>query len=138
MTTGIEAGIIDALLFRMSEFTTILEISWPNIDTVPDGNYLDVSIIPNTVDQSSFGADGFNRHDGLMSVSVLWEKGVGVILPAEEASLIVAHFKRGTVIVKNGVSVRTGPPRIAQAFPDGSRMRLPVIIPWSVDTLNPT
>lgn len=138
MTTGIEAGIVDALLNHLVGFTTTLEIAWPGLDITPDGDYLDVSIIPNTVIQSSFGTDGFNRHDGLMSIGVLWKKGVGVIAPAEEASLIVAHFKRGTVITKNGVSVRTGPPRTAQAISDGSRMRLPVIIPWSVDTLNPT
>lgn len=136
MTTGIEAGILDALLNHMASYTTTLEVVWPGVSRTPDGNYLDVTVVPNTVEQSSLGSAGFNRHAGLMLVGVLWAKEAGIVDPAEEASSIVAHFKRGTVITRNGVSVRTGPPRTAQALPDGSRMRLPVIIPWSVDTAN--
>ena len=136
-TTGIEAGILDALLFRLSSFTTTLDIAYPGFDFTPDGNYLEAQIVPNTVVQSSLGTNGYNRHEGLMQITVVWKTGAGVIAPAEIASEIVAHFKRGTAITRNGLTVKTRPPRTTQAIPDGAWLRYPVIIPWFTDTLNP-
>ncbi len=138
MTTGIEAGIFDALLFRLTQLTTTLGILYPGLETTPDENHLEARIVPNSVFQVTFGDAGFNRHEGLMQIDVVWQKGVGIIAPAEEASLVVAHFKRGTAIVRNGLTVRTRPPRMSQPIPDGGWIRLPVIVPWFVDTLNPT
>lgn len=138
MTTGIEAGILDALLFRLSQFTTSLDIFYPGIENTPDGNYLEARVVPNTVFQSTFGDAGFNRHEGLLQIDVVWKKGNGIIAPAEEVSLVVAHFKRGTAIIRNGLTVTTRPPRTAQPVPDGGWLRFPVIIPWFTDTLNPT
>ena len=138
MTTGIEAGIFDALLFRLSELVTTLDVFYPGIESTPVGNHLDARIVPNTVFQSTFGDEGFNRHEGLMQIDVVWKKGVGIIAPAEEASLVVAHFKRGTSITRNSLTVRTRPPRMSQPVPDGGWIRLPVIVPWFADTLNPT
>ena len=138
MTTGIEAGIADALLFHLSTLTTTLDIAYPGIEFTPDGNYIDAQVLPNTVDQSSLGADGFNRHAGLFQATVVWKAGQGIIAPTEIASQIVAHFKRGTAIVRNGLTVRTRPPRTTQPIPDGGWVRIPVIVPWFVDTTNPT
>ena len=136
-TTGIEAGILDALLFRLSSYTTTLDIAYPGFEFTPDGNYLEAQIVPNTVVQSSLGTNGYNRHEGLMQITVVWKTGAGVIAPAEIASEIVAHFKRGTAITRNGLTVKTRPPRTTQAIPDGGWLRFPVIIPWFVDSLNP-
>ncbi len=138
MTTGIEAGILDALLFRLSQFTTALDISYPGIEFTPSGNHLIARVIPNTVSQVTFGDAGFNRYEGLFQIDVVWQKGVGIIAPAEEVSSVVAHFKRGTAIIRNGLTVTMRPPRTAQPIPDGGWLRFPVIVPWFTDTLNPT
>ena len=137
MTLGIEAGILDALLFRLSEYTTTLDIAYPGIEFTPDGNHIEAQILPNTVNQVSLGTNGYNRHEGLMQITVVWKSGAGVIAPAEIASEIVAHFKRGTAIIRNGLTVKTRPPRTTQAIPDGGWLRFSVIIPWFVDSLNP-
>jgi len=138
MTTGIEAGILDALLYHLSTYTTTLDIAWPNVDYTPNGeNYLEVQVVPNTVVQVSLGDNGYNRHNGLMQITVVWKQGEGVIAPGEIASAISAHFKRGTAINRNSLVVRTFPPRTASAMPDGAGVRLPVIVPWFCDTPQP-
>lgn len=137
MTTGIEAGIVDALLFHLSTLTTTLDIAYPGIEFTPDGNYIEAHVLPNTVKQTTFGASGFNRHEGLAQITVVWKTGQGVIAPTEVASLIVAHFKRGTAIVRNGLTIRLQPPRTTQPIPDGGWLRLPVFVPWFTDTANP-
>jgi hypothetical protein len=135
--TGIEAGILDALLDRVRTFATTLPIAWPDVAFTPVDSYLEVAVIPSTVDQVSLGSDGYNRHRGLLQIDVVQRSGGGIIAPTEIASQLVAHFKRGTAIARNGLTVRTSPPRTAQSIPDDGWTRLPVIVPWFVDTLNP-
>ena len=137
MTVGIEAGILDALLYHLSTYTTTLGIAYPGIDFTPDGNHIEARIIPNTVTQATLGDNGYNRHEGLMQITVVWATGAGIIAPAETVSEIVAHFKRGTTITRNSLTVRINPPRTAQPLPDGGWIRYPVIVPWFCDSLNP-
>ena len=135
---GIEDGILDALLDHLSTLSTTLPIAWPDLPFTPVDSYLEAFVTPNVVNQVTLGKDGHNRHEGLMQVNVVQKSGSGVISSAGVGSTIVAHFKRGTVISKNGLNVRTRPPRIAQPIDDSRGWtRMPVIIPWFVDSPNP-
>lgn len=141
--TTVEAKIADALLTYLGTLTLsqALPIAMPNVDFTPPagGKYLSAAHLPNATSQVTLGDNGFNRHIGLLQVSVVWPQNAGDIEPKEIAGQVVAHFKRGTVISHDGITLRiVQPPSVAPAIPDPPGYQIPVTIPYMIDAANPS
>lgn len=138
--SGIEAGIADALYWRLSQLTLTpaQPIAWPNVEFTASGDYLAASLLPAETDVASLGVDGFNRHAGLFQVSAFTTEGAGEIGLRSTASEVAAHFKRGTVITRNDLSVRIfTPPTVGPALPEPGWLSIPVTVRWRCDAQNP-
>lgn len=122
-----------------------LQIAWPNLDFNPpkDGSndplpYLQADLLPAQTTAAALGSAGQNRHTGIFQITIVQPEGSGLIDPLETADSIIAHFKRGTSITGDGDTIRIdGPPYTAPSFKDGAYRRLPVLIPYRVETSNP-
>lgn len=141
MATGIEATILDALCEHLSSLTLspALSIAWPNVDFEPDEDgYLRATQLRNTATQISLGNSGKNRHSGIFQVDVFAKQGIGEESPVETASLIAAHFKRGTDITAGSYTVRVNfPPVVGSSVRSDPYLMVPVSIRYIVDTDNP-
>ena len=140
--TGLESKIDNALMARLAGLTLspVRRVAWPGTDFTPNSGeiYLAPTVLPNTTTQASLGYDGVNRHQGLFQVSV-WSPLASPMIPAlEVASAVAAHFKRGTVLTFEGITVRvSAPPSRAPAIPDGAWRQIPITIPYLTDNPNP-
>jgi hypothetical protein len=121
---GIEARIADALLWHLGEMSPGLPTGWPDREFTPRGrDHLRVKIFPSGTEQVTFGESGYYRHAGLIQISLFTNEGGGEIAALEVASRIEAHFRRGTVFARNGVTVRIPAPPTVGGSRAGSRSR---------------
>lgn len=141
--TGTEAKIMDAVLaylrqLELDGFSPTLAIAMPFVGfDPPAGPYLQASWLPADTETRTVSLAGSNRHRGVLQVSVFWprggtdEEGPGLIPAGQVASQIAAHFKYGTRISANGVTV-TVPrqPSIGRPLEEPDRLQVPVSIPW--------
>lgn len=141
MATYVETSIVEALMARLATLTLspALPVAWPNVDyTPPAAGYLRVTHAPNTATQVTLGTEGKNRHIGIFQVDVMLPIIIGISTPMEKAGAVAAHFKRGTVLTKDGISVRiTRPPEIRPALQSLPYIQVPVIIRYQADADNP-
>jgi len=141
MATGVEASIEEGLLARLATLTLspVMPVSEPNIDFKPVASgYLQAQHFPVDTNQVNLGSNGKNRTSGIFQVSVYWPTGEGAIEPKERASLIAAHFKRGTVITQDGLNIRiVEPPHVAGVITEKQFLQVPVSINYLVDADNP-
>lgn len=142
MATYVETRIYEGLCERLSALTLspALSIALPGKPFTPDAaaGYLRVTHLPNRAEQVTLGSDGYNQHRGIFQVDVLQPASAGIVVAAEIAGAVAAHFKRGTNITREGALIRvTAPPSIAQALQSAPFIQIPVSIPWAVEALNP-
>lgn len=140
--TGLESKIDTALMARLASLTLspVRRVAWPGADFTPGSGeiYLEPNVIPNTTTQASLGYDGVNRHQGLFQISVWSPLATSTIPALEVASAVMAHFKRGTVLTFEGITLRINqPPSRAPALTDGAWRQIPVTIPYFTDNPNP-
>lgn len=64
------------------------------------------TILPGESAQSSLGDFGLNRHDGVFQIDVFVPKGIGWGPAKDRVDAVVSHFKRGTLLTADGISVR--------------------------------
>ncbi|MFP1634088.1 phage tail terminator-like protein [Zhengella sp. ZM62] len=141
MATGIDASIIDGLCTKLDEAVIpSMPIAWPNVSFSPDpaAGYLGVSYFPAAALQQELGDNGRNRFIGVFQVSVFYPKDRGEVAAREIAADVANHFKRGTVISHDGLSIRIlRPPLAGSGFVDGPFFQVPVSINYQVDADNP-
>lgn len=141
MTTEVDIleGLCDEL--RDATITGSPDIAWPGVPYTPDGTlYLRVSHMPNTVEQVTLGAAGYNRHEGMFQVSVMVPKGTGEVTGRSIGEEISAVFKRGTTILRDTTYIRIiRPPVVGSAFyeSDEAYIQIPVTVRYQVDAANP-
>lgn len=129
----VETSIMEALFARLAEMPGVLPIAWPNkpFDPPPDGKFFRAQFIPNMVERTSIQSSAPPRRRGLFQVSVMWPQGEGERPPRTFAGTVAAHFETDLRLVRDGISVRvTSYPAIADLLIDGSRVMIPVTIPW--------
>ena len=113
MASTADAIILDGLCSHLDGLTlsTPLQVAHPDKDfTPPEAGYLKVTHLPNVTTQEELGDAGRNRHMGLFQVSVMWPEGQGGVVPTDIAGEVIAHFKRGTVITQDGVTIHVDKP----------------------------
>jgi hypothetical protein len=146
MADAAEVAIESALINRLVAFcaSPAIPLALPNIDDFtppvmsPSSYYLEAHFLP--ADSFALGVDyGADiQHYGIFQVSVFHGLGAGEYAPARIAANVIAYFKRGTRLTKDGfvVDVFKAPFRgRMQKEPD--RVMIPVSIPYIAFAPNP-
>lgn len=149
MAELVEVAIESALLSKAQQFAIDkasefgdgqpkkLAISMPNIAFTPPtasatAKWLRATFLPAPSFEMGIAWDAHNQHYGLFQIDVFYGQGAGELAPGRLASAAIAYFKRGTVMTKDGVSVRvTKQPYRGPMIVDGSGWAMvPVSIPY--------
>ena len=141
MADYVETKVFEAMASHLASLTLSppLPIVWPNMGAEPSGDYLRVSFSPASINQITLGDTGQNRHAGFMQIDVFTTEGGGATAPLETAGAIAARFKRGTVLTRQGVTIRIiRPPTIDPPLQDAPWLMIPVTVRYSVDAPNPS
>jgi hypothetical protein len=131
-----DPAVVAALLFQRCESMVIsaptMPIAFPDVAfTAPtDGKYLRVDFFANAPAWESLSGDALSM--GLLQISVVWPKGVGVVKPREVAHLVEAHFSKGLQMSGQGVRVKVSrKPWTASPIIEDTQTLTPVTIPWT-------
>lgn len=142
MADFVETSIAEALFARLATLvlTPAMEIAWPNISfDPPTAGYLRATPVPNLASQVTLGDAGKNRFGGLFQVDVFWPQNDGIRPALERAGAVAAHFKRGTVLTRDGINVRiTRPPEVRPHLQSPPYLQVPVMIRYQADAANPS
>ena len=127
------SGIVhSALDGHLASIPDLPPVAWENalFEQPKDGStYIRVAFMPATADMASLGTQGTIHERGIYQVGISAPVGMGSGEAEDLADRIMAHFRNKTI-----GTVRALVPRRAQAMPDGSRLWLPVSIPYLVET----
>jgi len=116
-----------ALDNRLNTFAGGYDIAWPNINYEPAGNatFLTPNFIPEETQQVGLGTNGKDETNGIYQIDVVYPAGQG---RSSVPDSVADHFKRGTVMSYNDVSVRVRSVSIAQAITDGAYHFVPISV----------
>ena len=122
-----------ALRVQLSTLPNLPPVAWENYDYSRDSTvlYLRPTALPAETTQASLGDDGKDLHNGIYQVDVFIPDGLGRTTWADE---IADHFKRGTVLTQNTVSVRITTVQIEAALKDDNFYMTPVSIGYQAFT----
>lgn len=121
--------IAGALRARLSTLTSLPPVAWENINYTPSSTtlYLRPTILPAPTAQASLGDSGRDLHEGIFQIDVFIPDGSG---RSTWPDSIADHFKRGTILTQNGVTVRIKNASIGTAFKDENFYQVPVTIDY--------
>jgi len=116
-----------ALDNRLNTLTGGYDIAWPNIKYEPAGNatFLTPNFIPEETLQVGLGTNGKDETNGIYQIDVVYPAGQG---RSSVPDSVADHFKRGTVMSYNDVSVRVRSVSIAQAITEGAYHFVPISV----------
>ncbi len=131
------ADIMEALFARVESLDSgspDLPIAWPEQAAafVPpaDGRYLAVSFFSNAPRWSGVASGRLDQ--GLLQVSVIWPRNLGLLVPGAIADLIIAHFPLGLRLINGSARVTVAQqPWAASPLSEPDRLTIPVTIPWT-------
>lgn len=132
--SGVETRIYEALAVRLSALvlSPAMQIAWPGKNfTKPATGYLRASFLPAQTGAFARSGTGSNEHRGVFQVDVFWPENQGETAPSERAATIIAHFKRGTVLSREGAAIRIdAPPYRSPSLQEPGFIQIPVSIPY--------
>jgi Bacteriophage related domain of unknown function len=138
---AIEGALIDHL--RALTLTPALTIAYPNVQfppppATPTSGYLRATFLPADSFGLGISESSSIQHYGLLQVDVFWGLFAGELVPARVASQIIAWFKRGTSMTRDGflVNVIQTPYRRTMMRDDPWAI-IPVRIPYIAFAPNP-
>ena len=104
------ADIGAALDGRMNTLSGGSAIAWQNTVFKPTKTalYLKPTNLPVPASQTGLGASGIDQHTGIYQVDVYAIAGKGRNAAEVKADAVADHFKRGTDLTYNGITVRLG------------------------------
>lgn len=107
-TTFFDIGA--ALDARLNSLSGSSPIAWPNTAFRPTKGtlYLRANNLPAVTEQAGLGTNGIDVHEGIYQVDVYAPLGEGRGAAEAKADAVADHFKRGTDLLYNGVTVRLG------------------------------
>jgi hypothetical protein len=122
-----------ALDIRLSTITGSPTILWPLVPGLPNAtdNYLRPTFLPGESVQVTLGDTGKDFTTGLYQVDVFERRGTG---RSSQPDVIGDHFKRGTYLTYNGITVRIMSVSIRATQTDENHTFTPVVIRWEVYT----
>lgn len=122
-----------ALDNRLNTLSGGYDVAWPNVKYEPAGNatFLSPNFIPEETLQVGLGATGKDETNGIYQVDVVYPAGQGRSTIPDS---IADHFKRGTVMTYNSVSVRVRSVSIGQAITEGAYHFVPVSVNFQTYT----
>jgi len=130
---GVETSIFSALGDRLQQLvlSPAVPISWPNLSFTPRGAYLRPYPLPARTESMGVSYQSPNDYRGIYQVDVFWPVNQNPISAYECASAIIAHFKKGTKMVRDGISVWVeGPPWQSPPLEEPSWFHVPVNVPY--------
>lgn len=132
------AEIAEALLARcatLSVGSPALPVSYPDVPFAPpaDGKYLAVSYFTNRPAWEGLAAGRMDQ--GLLQVSVVWPRHLGVVKPSQAVAEVMAHFAKGTVLSSGNTKVTIDrQPWPASPLIEADKTTIPVTIQWNAVT----
>lgn len=108
-------------------------IDWPLVPAEPDASttYLRPTFLPGETTQASLGDLGKDYATGLYQIDVIQRRGTGRNVWSDP---IGDHFKRGTYLAYNGITVRVMSASIQATETEEAHTITPVVIRWEVYT----
>ena len=130
MTETPLAELASLLFARVAAIDPALTIAWPNTaQTIEARPYLDVALIP--MSSGFLGHSGLRKYVGLLQISVVAERGDGLIRASEIADQIATAFPQNLTLHGDGLTLELPtPPAVHAPVYDGPDMRLPVSISY--------
>jgi hypothetical protein len=122
-----------ALRTQLSTLPSSPPIAWENTNYKPNATtlYLRATALPGDTVQACLGDSGRDEHVGIFQVDVFIPDNKG---RTDWPDQIADHFKRGTVLTQNTVSVRITTVSINTAFKDEDFYIVPVSINYQTFT----
>jgi len=122
-----------ALRARLSTLPSLPPVSWENVDYEPNSStlFLRATGLPSSTNQACLGDDGLDFHVGIFQVDVFIPDGKG---RSSWPDAIADHFKRGTRITQNSVTVTITTVSIESASKDENFYIVPVSISYQAFT----
>jgi hypothetical protein len=142
MAETVEEATLGALNTRLATltFSPVIPVAWQNIKYTPTVGtpYLRPTLRRADPAQVTLGPAGYNRHQGFYQVDLFDKIEIGEAALLKKASAIVAHFKRGTVLIREGFTVRImRPPAVLPITYENGWSMTPVRVFWTCDAGNP-
>jgi hypothetical protein len=132
--SGVETRIYEALAAQLAALalTPAMPIAWPNVDFKPPATgYLRASFLPAATGAFARSGTGSNEHRGIFQIDVFWPENKGETEPSNKAAAIIAHFKRGTVLSREGATIRIDdPPYRGPSLQEPGFLQIPVSVPY--------
>lgn len=127
------ADIQTALNVRLDSLTSHPPIAYENVEARQSAatEYLRPTFLPGQTDQASLGDAGKDVTNGIYQVDVFTKLGSGW---SAWPDAIADHFKRGTTLTKNNVTLRIVNASIERGLKDEPFYIVPVTIRWQVHT----
>jgi hypothetical protein len=123
-------SIRKALEVKLAAMSPNLATAYENLTFTPVSGtpHQEVFLLPGQPDNSEMGAKNY-LEVGLFQVNLCYPIGPGPAAAQARAELTKTHFKRGTTMLQDGISVLvTRTPQIAPAFRRDDRYIIPVSI----------
>lgn len=145
MADAVEVAIESALLNRLVALTLspVVPVSLPNLGFVPpvpgpNVCWLRGTYLPASSTELSIGFQSSNQHYGIFQVDVFYGQGSGDLAPGRIASSVLQWFKRGTILTKDGFSVKIAKlPSRGAAAEASPWIMIPISIPYLCFAVNP-
>ena len=103
-----ETKIRAAFVTKLQAFPSLPSVAWENISFTPTAGttYLAPFLLPGEPIQAELGVAGQNRHTGIYQISIYAPAGKGVSAINTLRDGLVDHFKRGTLLTYDGITVQ--------------------------------
>jgi hypothetical protein len=147
MAETVEVAIEYALLQRLEAFATANGLSnaiaMPNVAFTPptpgqNVKWLRATFLPADTVGLGVSDSSSNQHYGFLQVDVFHGLGAGELAPLRIAAALIAYFKRGTTVTKDGFTAQIWKtPFRAPMLKDDSWVNVPVRIPYICLAPNP-
>jgi hypothetical protein len=150
----IEARIYDAIVDHMTLLTitpddlplAVAGVPFPKAGQAMPQAWLRLDHMPTTTRQITVGDLGFNRHSGMVQVSVMMPENTELGAALNIAGQVAGHFRRGRDIAGSGGIIVTiwRPPVITEGMQtegepgQSPNLMVPVTIYYQCDAPNPT
>lgn len=130
-----EAMILAMFIDRLGLLTLTppLPIAMPGVTFPESGalptNYLIADLLFNQTRQITLGDDPQQKR-GIFQVTVIWQKGVGLIKPLDAAGAVINHFKNLVLWAGQTRITIDREPWAASPIQEDNRVSIPVSINW--------
>jgi len=130
--------IRQALSAHLNSMPPGWDVQWTDTSYSPVTGtpYLQEALLPAQTFQADLGASGRNRHSGIYQLTIVTPRNR--LKDAEDKqTALIAHFKRGTRLTRNGVTVTLEAPFVGPAMQEADWIRRPLSIPYFAYLDNP-